>query len=291
MTPWLHRFFEVQEIQLVLDLVNQKEDLSWERDFLDRCYRRGIIQYDADAHVAMADFHIRYDIWALFEGWQDVPSEIRTLLNQWEIDSYVSRKRPFIEASQKAGHRDPTQAWSEFVLLEEALELIDCVSPVYQWPCNCRAMMKGCRKPEYVCLRFNNDRNLGWEISKSRAKDILNAGLSLFEDGHIDGGICNCCTDCCYDHQLAEALDIKRIWPLNRYQASFSAENCSACGRCTKRCLYHAFTLTDLKKTHYVSNLCRGCGLCASSCPENAIEMIPLPLSPFSIVDTLLNSF
>ena len=167
--------------------------------------------------------------------------------------------------------------------------------------------MKGCLKPEYVCLRFDNDRNLGWEISKARAKDILrhvhkkglihNVGLGILPDGSIEGGVCNCCSDCCYDHQLAANLNIKPLWPLNRYVASYSEDLCSACGRCSKRCPYHAFTKTKspaaedlppVKVTHFDPNLCRGCGLCVSSCPENAIMMKPLKKSPLSIIADVL---
>lgn len=305
--PWLHRFFEVQEIDLVLDLADRKDNPPWNPDFLNRCYRRGIISSGDDGSPIPAGFHVRYDIWALFEGWQDVPDEIRTLLNQWELASYVSKKSPAIEASQATGIRDRTDVWSEFALLDEALAIIDRVPHIYQWPCNCRAMMKGCLKPEYVCLRFTNDRNLGWEISKTRAKELLrhahkkglihNVGLGLSPHGSIDGGICNCCSDCCYDHQLAEKLDIKTLWPINRYVAAFEADKCSACGRCSKRCPYHAFTMSksqaaeDLKPvkvTHFDSSLCRGCGLCASTCPEDAIRMKSLEPSPLSIIAEVL---
>jgi ferredoxin len=308
-TPWLHRFFEIQEIELVLDLADQKDNPSRDTDFLNRCNRRGLISFDADGNPLLADFHVRYDIWALFEGWQDVPDEIRIKLNRWELASYVARKRLVIEESLKTGRRDRTHPWSEFALLDEALAMIDRVPHIYQWPCNCRAMMKGCLKPEYVCLRFTNDRNLGWEISKTRAKEILrhahqkglihNVGLSLLADGSIDGGICNCCSDCCYDHQLASELGIKPFWPINRYVASYSEGLCSACGRCSKRCPYHAFTMAKkqpggdqppVKVTLFDSNLCRGCGLCVSTCPEKAIEMKSLEPSPLSIMDDLLKA-
>ena len=307
--PWLHRFFEPQEIELVLDLTRQEGTGLRDREFLDRCYRRGIISYRDDGSMQPADFHIRYDIWALFEGWQDVPKEIRVKLNQWELESYVALKGTPIKKSLKTGQRDPAQVWSEFALMDEALALIDRVPHIYLWPCNCRAMMKGCRKAELVCLRFSNDRNLGWEISRSRAKEILqeahkkglmqNVGLSILPDGSIDGGICNCCSDCCYDQQLAEKLDIASNWPLNRYVASHAMDLCSACGRCTKRCPFQAFTMTG-KKTdqdqpraadiHYDPSLCRGCGLCASSCPESAIEMKPLQQNPLSIIADVIKS-
>ena len=193
--------------------------------------------------------------------------------------------------------------------MDEALVIVDKAPRVYQWPCNCRAMMKGCQKPKYVCLRFENSRDLGWEISKERAKGILleadkaglmhSAELALLPDGTLEGAICNCCSDCCYPQQLALRLDAKPIWPINRHIASFTEDLCSSCGRCTKRCPYKAFTLNKrpldrdhlpAKSIHYNPILCRGCGLCSSTCPEEAIRMQPLEPSSLSIMPEILKS-
>jgi hypothetical protein len=201
-----------------------------------------------------ASFHARYEIWALFEGRQDLPEEMTTRLNEWEFNHYVDTTGPGIEAVKRSGKRDPAVVWPEYVLLDEAFAVIDGVPHVYLWPCNCRAMMKGCHKPGFVCLRFNNNRNLGWEISKDRAKEIIleankkglmqSAEVGINADGSIDGAICNCCSDCCFPVRIADRLSEQKIYPLNRYVAEFSAEKCSTCGRCTRRCPFQAFTLS-----------------------------------------------
>jgi ferredoxin len=162
-------------------------------------------------------------------------------------------------------------------------------------------MMGRCRKDVYTCLRFANHRSAGWEISKSRAKQIIklanqkglmqNAEISLGPDGAISGAICNCCADCCYPHLLAEKLDVGGLWPLTRYVAKHLETRCTSCGRCVKRCPFDAFKFRDAstapqpdpnsrkkaKRTVvFDSRLCRGCGVCSTGCPENAIEMIRL---------------
>ena len=256
-----------------------------------------------DGNYVSADFHVRYEFWALFEGWQDLPGEIKDRLNQWELASFVDRKKPHIDAFKKSGQRDKHLIWPEYVLLDEALALIQKAPHVYLWPCNCRAMMQRCKKPGFVCLRFSNDRNLGWEISKERAREIVleahkkglmqSAEVGLAEDGSLDGAICNCCSDCCYPVQLADYLNETKLYPLSRYVARWHADKCSSCGRCAGRCPFKAFTLSKKisesgehaeKKIHYRAELCRGCGLCSTSCPDEAIEMLPLELSPLSMV-------
>ena len=318
MLPWLSRFFEPREIVFVLELNQQrsanmgaqnysewiqKNEPNWPDEFLTRCYRRGVISLDCDGHYVPADFHTRYEFWALFEGWQDLPGEIKDRLNQWELESFVDRKKPYIDAFKKSGQRDKHLIWPEYVLLDEALALIQKVPHVYLWPCNCRAMMQRCKKPGFVCLRFSNNRNLGWEISKERAREILleahkkglmqSAEMGLAADGSLDGAICNCCSDCCYPVQLADYLNETKLYPLSRYVAQWHPDKCSTCGRCTGRCPFQAFTLSKKlsesdkptqKQIHYNADLCRGCGLCSTTCPDEAIEMKPLDPSPLSIV-------
>ena len=307
--PWLHRFFEIEEIELILELAGSENRPPLDQDIQERYYRRGIISFDDDGKMIPADFYCRFEKWALFEGWQDVPDEIKGKLNQWQMDYYAGEHLPAVEALQSSGTRDRSHVWPEYALVDEALAIIDRVPHIYQWPCNCRAMMKGCQKPEFVCLRFDNDRNLGWEISKERAKEILlsahkkgliqNAELGILPDGTIDGAICNCCSDCCYPQQLSEKFELQAIWPLKRYVVDYNKDLCTACGRCSKRCPFQAFTLhktasdqkqKTVKTIEYDSTLCRGCGLCESTCPEKAIEMKPLAVSPLSIMKEIIRS-
>ena len=315
--PWLDRFFNSEEIFLVLlvadeplkidDIANRwtgdehYRNLDRLQDFLDRSCKRGIVSRCDKDRFQAADFHERFDSWALFEGWMDLPDDIRSQLNAWELEDYCRAHADQVRTLKDGGNRDPLFTWPEYVLLPEADALIDKADHIYLWPCNCRMMMGRCRKNVYTCIRFTNHRNAGWEISKSRAKQIIkqanqnglmqNAEISLSPEGAISGAICNCCADCCFPHQLAEQLDAAGLWPLTRYVADHLEKCCTSCGRCVKRCPFKAFTFGDSKNVvkhdsigktkekrtvRLDSSLCRGCGVCSTGCPENAIEMIRL---------------
>lgn len=307
LVPWLSRFFEIEEIRLLLDLAEESSRLSWSRDFLDRSYKRGVIDFDSTGNMVPADFHSRFEIWALFEGWQDIPTDIKKKLTRWEMESYQSKHEPSIRESRISGIRDKSHVWPEYALLGEAYAIVDRVAHIFQWPCNCRAIERGCKKPDYVCLRFSNDRDLGWAISKERAKELLhhahkkglmqNAELAILPDGSIDGAICACCRDCCFPQRLGSSLGVERLWPIVRHVVAFQKDKCTSCGRCASRCPFQAFSVSKAKsdgkrpvsKTiRFDSTLCCGCGLCESSCAEKAIELKPLKLSPLSIFPEVL---
>ena len=57
-------------------------------DLTTRAYRKGIINLRDDNRFEPADFHARFDKWAMFEGWKDIPDEIRNQLNAWEFAHY-----------------------------------------------------------------------------------------------------------------------------------------------------------------------------------------------------------
>lgn len=309
LVPWVDRFFEPDEIELVLllaDCARPPAEIAGQlggeksgrrpqavESFLNRALKRGIVNRLDDGRYEPADFHARYEIWALFEGWQDIPADIRARLNHWEMSAYTKTHRRRIAALKRA-RRDPAWVCPEYLLLAEAEALLDRVAHVYLWPCNCRAMVQGCRKPVTTCLRFTNNRGLGWEISRARAKNILHeadrAGLmhsgeiGLAPDGTIEGAVCNCCPDCCFPHRLAESLDARKLWPLSRYVARRTRERCTACGRCVQRCPFDAFRLRRKprrlqqkgergRQIVFYRDRCRGCGLCATGCPEDAIVM------------------
>ena len=312
--PWLDRFFDKPEIDLVLMLTDRpmgpeeiadrirqthKTELTANaRSFLERAYKRGIINRRKDGRYEPADFHTRLDVWAMFEGWKDIPEAIRDQLNARELDYSQQHYQDSVESIKKGQPRDWSQIYAEYILLHESEVLLDKVDHVYLLPCNCRSMMQRCDQSVYTCLRFDNYRNLGWEISKSRAKEIVQtankkglmqtAEVALTKEGAITGSICNCCADCCVHPEVAERLHAQNIWPLSRYVARHLSDRCTACGLCAKRCPFQAFTAEKIepdrkenpqlsvnkrKKIRFYKDLCRGCGVCSTACPEGAIEM------------------
>ncbi len=294
--PWLDRFYDDADAAAVLAAVDGRLAAGRPLSAVEpegavaRAFRRGVIDPGPDGAWVPADFHRRLEIWALFEGWMDVPPEIRARLNAWEMDHYAAGHAGQVAALCGGGPVDPHQVWPRYLLLHEAEALLEKAAAVYLWPCNCRAMMQGCRKPGLTCLRFSNDRGLGWEISKSRAREIaqdahrkglMQVGeIGVGPDGGITGALCNCCPDCCYPQQLSARLGAAALWPLRRYEAVHLPDRCTACGRCVKRCPFGLFSLSGPKRSRtlaFDAAACRGCGICATVCPEDAIQMKPLP--------------
>jgi ferredoxin len=296
--PWITRFYTPLEIDLLTKLnrrpmtadeVRQKRGAALSDRFLERAWRRGVVRRLEDGRIVPADFHVRFESWALFEGWQDLPEDIKDRLNRWEMAFYAARHRETV-ASLKAGQPRPAaEACPEYLLLEEVTRLFERIERFYLWPCNCRAMVRGCTLPQLTCIRFSNARGIGWEISRERALFVVkeanrqglmqSAELAVDSQSRLDGALCNCCNDCCFPHQLARVLDAEKIWPLTRYLAELSPEPCNGCGRCVRRCPFGAISQAKKKKGMpppppvIEANLCRGCGVCATGCPQEAIYM------------------
>ena len=319
--PWIDRFFEDIEIELVMRLTNKpltrgeinlafplglKSDSPDDSsDLATRAYRKGIINRRDDHRFEPADFHARFDKWAMFEGWKDIPDEIRNQLNAWELAYYERQHSDQISKLKKGQPREPSLIYPEYILLHEAEALLERAMHIYLMPCNCRSMMKKCTQSVYTCLRFENDRDVGWEISKSRAQEIVclanknglmqSGEVGIDEDGGLSGAICNCCADCCYPHWLAEHRNAQKLWPLSRYVARYLKDRCNACGRCARRCPFQAFTSqksrlasnAQSRTIHFNEDLCRGCGVCSTGCPQEAIEMTAIECKQ-SLVNEIL---
>ena len=102
LTPWIDRFYEPLEIDLLHiiaskplekeHIVKRLEKNKTLKDFnnfdwfLERAWQRGVVKFLDDRRIAPEDFHVRFDYWALFEGWKDLPVEIKDKLNDWELN-------------------------------------------------------------------------------------------------------------------------------------------------------------------------------------------------------------
>ena len=295
---WLDRFYTPTEIRLLQILDKQKLSESQIRrrlgpeqpdDFLERAWKRGVLHRSDGGGFEPADFHDRFEKWALFEGWQDLPEAMKTQLNEWALDDYVERHRNRVERIKAGQPRPVDAACPEYLVLDEVARLFERIPRFYLWPCNCRAMFDGCNHSRQTCIRFSNDRGIGWEISRERALTIVgeanrqglmqSAELAVDDQGRLDGALCNCCSDCCFPHQLAARLQAENIWPLRRHMALLPSEACNGCGRCVRRCPFHAIsqekraTGPPARTPVIDSGLCRGCGVCATGCPQEAIQM------------------
>jgi Pyruvate/2-oxoacid:ferredoxin oxidoreductase delta subunit len=281
--PWLDRFYDADDAALLLAAATGSLD-GIDPARLERAVRRAVLDAGDDGTYAPADFHERLEIWAMFEGWKDVPLAVHRQLADWDVDFYAERIRADVEAVREGSPGDSYEARYTYVLLEEADAIVKSQEHVYLWPCDCRSIVARCRKPVNVCLRFENDRGLGWEISPERALEILRqtdkAGLmhtsDLRDDPAGSSSICNCCTDCCYPHLAAERLGIEDAWPVRRHVARIDMDLCKNCGRCGLRCPFEAITCNSGGLPTLDPALCRGCGLCATGCSAEAIALLPL---------------
>jgi Pyruvate/2-oxoacid:ferredoxin oxidoreductase delta subunit len=283
--PWLHRFYSEAEADLVLAAA--AGSLPDDRDprTLQRAVWRAILDHDAGT-FRPATFHHRWEQWAFFEHWADIPQAIRDQLNEWEISYYLEEVGPGIRALAEGRPEESDQADYTYLLLEEAEELLLAQPAIYLWPCNCRAMHGRCSKSITVCLRFDNSRDIGWEITPQRAVEILRqsdreglmhtAYMTTFHGHH---GICNCCSCCCFPILAGELCDAADLWPVRRYLAVSEPDACTLCARCVKRCPFGAITIDRKRMPKLLVDTasCRGCGLCMTGCPEAAMRMAPRP--------------
>lgn len=315
--PYLDQFYDPKE-QLLLKVIDNRpiektalcglminqNCFSTKIDFqtfIKRAWKKGIIHFLNDGRIVPADFHARFDYWAMFEGWKEIPKEIKSKLLDWELNYYVDAHQDQARQVKEGKPRNPGKIYPEYILFHEVELLFNQIPTFYLWPCNCRSMVNGCKQKVFTCIRFSNDRGIGWEISREKALSIVkkanknglmqSAELALDENGSIAGALCNCCSDCCFPNQLADKLGLETYWPLSRYQAMIHPKSCKKCGKCVSRCPFNIISqLNRGRRSHrsvpeIAKHCCRGCGVCATGCPQNAIEMDQIKSSEF---DTLL---
>ena len=279
--PWLDRYYDESDAQLILAAPSHD---GVDPEVLARAVRRAVLDVDEAGAYAPADFHQRLETWAMFEGWKDVPPAVHRELAGWDIDFYAEKIRGDVQGVRDGHPGDSYEARYSYVLLPEAEAIVAAQDRIYLWPCDCRSLVGKCRKPMDVCLRFENTRGLGWEISRERAVEILRStdksGLmhtaDLRDDVADTSSICNCCTDCCYPHLASARLGAEDVWPVRRHVAAIHDETCETCGRCARRCPFGAITADSVGRPTLDPAACRGCGLCSTACPTEAIAMQPL---------------
>lgn len=296
--PWLDRFYDDEDAALLLALGDgprTESDLAVAlglpgddvRSLVGRAYRRYVVDL-ADDTVSASSFADRSALWAQFEGWKDVPGTVRAELVEWWLADYTESVREALTKLRDGKPAPGRDADYAYLLLTEAEDLVRSQERVYLWPCDCRTLKGACGQSVYNCIRFANDRDLGWEISKERAIAILHeadtAGLTHTDYVGLGGesdphAICNCCTDCCQPHLAAERLGMSDIWPRRRHVARLLPDACTLCGTCTERCPFGALTIAQgadgVEALVLTDGECRGCGLCATGCPGDAIAMDP----------------
>jgi len=80
--PWLDRFYEPIEVRIIRDIKHNPMDekmlqkvMELSHDTMDRFFKRRVLSKNKEGNLIPGDFHARYDIWALFEGYSGRYSE------------------------------------------------------------------------------------------------------------------------------------------------------------------------------------------------------------------------
>ncbi|MEJ2718728.1 MAG: 4Fe-4S binding protein [Deltaproteobacteria bacterium] len=178
-------------------------------------------------------------------------------------------------------------ARSEVLPYEIVSKMFDSVETFGLAHCACRVTVAACDRPRETCLMFDNtarfliDRGFAREITKEEAEQTLReaeeAGLVHTCNNSQDRltVICNCCPCCCAVLRGLTELQNPNAFARSRWHASVDPASCTGCGTCRdERCPVAAVALIDEIATVHEAQ-CIGCGLCVSTCPEQAISMVP----------------
>ena len=136
LADWVDRFYEPVDLAMLalsggggrsesglgaaLVAAGHAADLDAARAIIRRAVIRGVLSDTSGSGIQPADFHVRFDYWALFEGWLDISTEVRWLLNEWELGTYIDTHRQTAVGLKAGKPRDPYQVVPEYVLLHEA---------------------------------------------------------------------------------------------------------------------------------------------------------------------------
>jgi Pyruvate/2-oxoacid:ferredoxin oxidoreductase delta subunit len=251
----------------------------------------GPVRYEA------CTFYQRVDRMAMYENWGDVPVEAREAVMEWQLQEFIDTWREAIEAMGQDPDARVGVPNRDYLLLEEALAMVEAAVDHVVVPCDCRSIVQACDRPLEVCVRLDEgaratlDAGHGRRVSKEEMKrlvvDANRAGLMqtgdrLWREADKLFGFCNCCGCDCYPIRAGRQLELDDAWPRVHHVAQRDLSACSHCGRCVRRCHFEAFyrdgrTIevdgATRKLVAFDPETCRGCGICATGCPEGAIQM------------------
>lgn len=151
-----------------------------------------------------------------------------------------------------------------------------------------RLLGKGCDKPKEICMGLSvipgvfDNHPWGRKITREEAFAIMKKaedfGLVHLATNVKNGQwwICNCCECCC--PVLGGLKHFGTGEHVNAsYYAAIDPGECTSCGVCAEeRCQVAAI---DEEADMYMVNQkkCIGCGLCVTTCPTDAITLVPRP--------------
>lgn len=172
------------------------------------------------------------------------------------------------------------------------------LGPIATIPCVCREgrdlVGTPCKVSDIrrVCTVFGNAakslmaQGLAKEMSKQECLAMLDeyrkAGFVLQpENNQHPHFMCVCCGCCCGVLTSAKQFPKPAELYHSNYIANSTAENCTGCGICAKRCQMDAITINE-KKSRVNPDRCIGCGNCVPTCKPGAMHLNarPSPVAP-----------
>lgn len=260
------------ELLELLDRIMPEGKKESAETLAERLFSRGVLSRASDGEsYCLGSFYGRLDIFATVETekYDNLPRETKEKLDRWYFQAYVD---------SLGNVSRPTE--DEVLPLDEVLRFIDGRDDTpYLASCDCRRLIQNCSQPVETCITYRTapnsfvKRGLAKAISKEEAKEIVRMADKKGLIHTINpGGICSCCTDCCYLFRASEYRHSLGIWPRVSYQVEIDREKCINCKLCRKRCKFSVFSQSGDICLEDASR-CQGCGLCVTACPSGALTL------------------
>jgi len=268
--------FKTEDVRIALGEITRESAAVYNAEnFVKEAYRRGVFSIEDEGKKLFksGSFYSRLDVFAISENkaYKSFPDDVRKALDDWYFAAYLEGLNPDLSAR-------PTD--DEVLTLEETFYSIDEETrQIYLAPCDCRSLSGDCGEPVLTCLSYRNapnsfaHRGLSKPIGKEEAKQVVlmahKAGLVHTRNS---GGICNCCSDCCYLFRARVARNSGALWPRADKVISLDSEKCVSCELCAGHCRFSALKPED-GKLSFDTEKCVGCGVCVDICPKGALNL------------------
>lgn len=224
-------------------------------------------------------------------------------MQRGQISEFFGSKTPLTRSMVYEEHIPVSSVITPY---ESAREIINRTSYGAVTMCFCRHkkvhLGEKCKRGvpiEGTCIilgkgaRFFTRRGFAQEKSKEELLDIIDFAHSL-NLTHITDNIrnrptfiCNCCKCCCEIMAGVQAGYFDGV-AKSSFIAQIDEDLCDYCGECFTICNIGSIHLskrskekeTDRRFSEVTVQSCLGCGACISSCPQNAISLVPRPNPP-----------
>ena len=274
---YVGRLFSREEITTALSAAGKTLSApDYDETWLKKEYRRGFISKTGNpGEYRLNNLYGMLDVFAVSRKEEYdllfTPEE-KHRLDDWYFETYFKGLTP---------DENGRLTEDRVMTLQETIDrIMGDPRPVYLNYCDCRSLTGDCGKPRKTCLTYKDqinsfvDRGLSIPLTKEEAVRIVEeADREGLMHTTMSGGICNCCSDCCYLFRSQRRAGTYGLWPASSRIVSFDESLCIGCGKCTERCWMKVFSRQG-KKIQMDDARCVGCGLCVNTCPKQALTLV-----------------